>query len=75
MKGLDRMLNPTRILERLEKLRELDSKRGIFGASSHDYRLNPCLGEAAIKSVEDKYNTHLPENYRRADRRNLDVYT
>jgi hypothetical protein len=59
------MLNPTQILEKLEKLRRLDSKHKIFGASSHDYRLNPCLREAAINSVEDKYNIHLPEDYRR----------
>jgi hypothetical protein len=59
------MLNPTQILEKLEKLRRLDSKRKVFGASSHDYRLNPCLGEAAVNSVEGKYNIHLPEDYRR----------
>jgi hypothetical protein len=58
------MLNQTRILEKLDCLRRLDSKRQIFGAGSHDYRLNPCLGEAAVKAVEDKYGIHLPGDYR-----------
>jgi len=58
------MLNPTQILEKLDTLRRLDAERNIFGASSHDYQLNPCLGETDINSVEDQYTIHLPDDYR-----------
>ena len=59
------MLNPIEILDKIERLRNLDLRRKIFGARSHNYRLNSCLNEETIKLVEDRHRIHLPEEYRR----------
>jgi hypothetical protein len=59
------MLNPTQILEKIEKLDRLDAERRIFGAGFHDYQLNPCLDEETVSRLENKYGIHLPEDYRR----------
>jgi len=53
-----------RIKQKLDHLRQVDTRRTIFGAESHQYLLNPCLSEWQIRSFEQSYAIHLPDDYR-----------
>jgi hypothetical protein len=59
------MLKSTEVLAKIERLNNLDAEREIFGAKFHNYQLNPHLDEETIKSVENRYQIRLPEDYRR----------
>lgn len=53
-----------RITVKLAHLREADKNHTVFGASKHQYRLNPCLTEAEIQAFEQHHRITLPEDYR-----------
>jgi hypothetical protein len=53
-----------RIKLKLDHLRQIDTSRTVFGAESHQYQLNPCLGEAQVHEFEHTYGIRLPDGYR-----------
>jgi uncharacterized protein (TIGR02996 family) len=53
------------IRRRLQELDRLDSKRAVFAADSHQYRLNPPLDAARLEQIEALIRCRLPEQYRR----------
>ncbi len=59
---MDGIIKNTR--ERLASLKKLDSKKSIFGARSHKYRLNKVLGDAEVALFENQHGILLPEDYR-----------
>jgi hypothetical protein len=54
----------TTVIQKLADLDRRDRKRRVFGAASHDYRLNPPLGTSAIEEFERRHGISLPEDYR-----------
>jgi len=54
-----------RILQKLDRLRTLDTRRKISGASSHDYRMGHALSEREVASMEEEFGVRLPDDYRR----------
>ncbi|MDF2859554.1 MAG: hypothetical protein K0Q87_5405 [Neobacillus sp.] len=42
---------------------EIDKNREVFGASNHQYRLNPVVSIDKIHRFESQYNISLPEEY------------
>lgn len=42
---------------------EIDKTREVFGASKHQYKLNPVVSMDNICKFESKYNIKLPEEY------------
>lgn len=42
---------------------EIDKNREVFGASKHQYRLNPVVSIDKIHRFESQYNIKLPEEY------------
>lgn len=42
---------------------EIDKNRDVFGASKHQYRLNPVVSIDKIHRLENQYNIKLPEEY------------
>lgn len=42
---------------------EIDKTREVFGASKHQYKLNPVVSMDDIYKFESKYNIKLPEEY------------
>lgn len=48
----------------LAELRRRDKKRKVFGASTHDYRLNPKLTEAQVAKFERTWRFRVPKDYR-----------
>jgi hypothetical protein len=62
--GMDGIiLQLERIKEKLERLKELDGKRAVFGSESHDYHSNHCLQISTIKDFEVKHDVDFPEDY------------
>lgn len=53
------------IKRKLGLLAEADKDLRLFGADKHKYALNPCLDEAQVREIEQKYGFELPEGYRR----------
>jgi SMI1 / KNR4 family (SUKH-1) len=49
----------------LERLRLAQKRPNVFGAESHEFKLNPPLSESAIIKFEKKYDIYLPQDYRR----------
>lgn len=47
----------------LEQARRIDRKCELFGASEHQYKLNPPLDAAAVRSAEEQYHFTFPEDY------------
>jgi len=47
----------------LEQARRLDRNCELFGASKHQYRLEPPIDAAAVRAVEEQYGFALPEDY------------
>lgn len=47
----------------LEQARRIDPKCELFGASQHQYKLNPPVSEAAVRAAEEKFCFELPEDY------------
>jgi hypothetical protein len=52
------------ILQRLDFLDRKDPKRRIFGASEHQYKLNPPRAIVDIEKFEARHGIALPEDYR-----------
>jgi hypothetical protein len=61
---MSRNLDKTIVLERLAYLDRRDPKRRIFGASEHQYKLNPPLPVIDIEAFEARSGISLPEDYR-----------
>ena len=53
-----------KIIEKLEELKNLDTRFEVFGAEAHQYIFNPKLEEETITLFEEKHKIKLPENYR-----------
>ena len=51
------------ILEILEQAHHIDPECELFGASGHQYRLNPPANLSFVRWVEERYNFRLPEDY------------
>jgi hypothetical protein len=52
------------VLQRLADLGLRDRRRRVFGAASHQYKLNPPLPVAVIEAFEKRYGVALPDDYR-----------
>ncbi|WP_040655972.1 SMI1/KNR4 family protein [Oscillibacter sp. 1-3] len=52
-----------RIAAVLDQAHRIDQKCELFGASKHQYRLNPPIDETVVRAVEERYNFRLPEDY------------
>lgn len=57
------IFNRDEILKILEQARGIDKKYEMFGASSHQYKLNPPIEASFVHEVEEKYNFRLPKDY------------
>lgn len=61
---MTQQLDRTSILRRLAELDRRDRRRRLFGASSHDYRINQRLPAATIEAFEGRHGISLPDDYR-----------
>ena len=52
-----------RIAAVLDQAHRIDQKCELFGASKHQYRLNPPIDETVVRAVEERYNFRFPEDY------------
>lgn len=52
-----------RIKAKLQQLKGNDYKREVFGAETHQYKLNPCLSMSVVRAFETKYSITLPADY------------
>lgn len=52
-----------RIWSKLDQLRKTDIKREVWGAGTHQYRMNPALRPEQVQKFETKYGVQLPEEY------------
>ena len=52
------------VLRLLGELDRRDPRRKVFGAASHDYKLNPPLPIAVVEAFEGRHGVSLPEDYR-----------
>ena len=57
-------LEKLEILAALNGLAHRDSKFEVFGASAHQYRLNPALPVEDVESLERHFEMSLPDDYR-----------
>lgn len=53
----------TRIRVKLDQLRRIDTRRELFGAATHQYRLNPPLTPEQIRKFEAEHQVQLPGGY------------
>lgn len=58
------MKSITEIKDKLRKLRLLDKKFEIFGASSHEYKFNQPIPIEELNQFEEKYKIELPKDYK-----------
>lgn len=47
----------------VQKASLVDPERKVFGANSHQYKLNPVLSLEAVQAYQKKYNIDLPSEY------------
>lgn len=52
------------IREKLERCRNAIKRPNVFGADSHEFKLNPPLHESDIVQFESEHRIRLPEDYR-----------
>ena len=52
-----------KIVAILEQARRIDQKCQLFGASEHQYKLNPPLNAAGVRLVGETYHFTFPEDY------------
>lgn len=57
-------LDRSTVLRRLAELDRRDQRRRVFGAASHQYKLNPSLPVSVVQAFEGRYGVSLPEDYR-----------
>ncbi len=57
------MLNREEIAKVLERVRQIDPKCQMFGASNHRYRLNPPAEAEVVRRAEAEYGFSMPEDY------------
>ncbi|MYN18653.1 SMI1/KNR4 family protein [Rugamonas sp. FT107W] len=53
-----------RIKTKLKAAEKVDKEFKIFGAESHQYRINPPASEREVNAIEERYSLKLPECYR-----------
>ncbi len=58
------ILDRRNVLQRLAELDRQDRQRRVFGASSHQYRMNPPLPVSVIEVFEERHGVTLPADYR-----------
>lgn len=51
------------IMKILEAAKEIDPGYEKFGASAHQYRLNPPIERSFVRNIEERYGFTLPEDY------------
>ena len=51
------------VLAILKKARRIDINCAMFGASTHQYVLNPPIRKSFVRGVEERYGFKLPEDY------------
>lgn len=51
------------IINILNQAQCIDSKYELFGASKHQYKLNPPISASFVHEVEEKYGFTLPKDY------------
>ena len=52
------------VIDRLDRLRSVDSIHLVFGARTHGYRLNPPLSEREVRSFERRWKFSMPPGLR-----------
>lgn len=57
------MFKRKEIIKILNQAQHIDAKYELFGASTHQYRLNPPISESFVRNVETQYGFTLPEEY------------
>lgn len=57
------MFKREKVIEILNQARCIDAKYEMFGASTHQYRLNPPIERELVRAAEQKYGFTLPEDY------------
>lgn len=57
-------LRPDDVYNRLHQLAKKDRRRKVFGASVHDYQLNPPLDVEVVEAFEAEHGIRLPDDYR-----------
>ena len=62
---MTRRIDRFAVLQRLAELDRKDRRRRVFGAASHQYKLNPPLPVSVIEAFEKQHGVSLPEDYRR----------
>ena len=55
------MLNRESIIGILNTAHQIDSECELFGASRHQYKLNPPIRVSYVRDVEERYRFELPE--------------
>lgn len=53
------------VVQKIQKLKALDSNFYIHGAETHRYRFNPVVKESVLESTEKRLGCRLPEALRR----------
>src|SRR6516162_3039220 len=62
---MTRTIDRFTVLQRLTELDRKDRRRQVFGAASHQYKLNPPLPVSSIEAFEERHGVSMPEDYRR----------
>jgi hypothetical protein len=57
------VLDRPTVLRLLDELGRRDPRREVFGAASHEYKLNPPLSASVIEAFEGRHGISLPEDY------------
>lgn len=52
-----------RIKDKISQLEDLDQDLEVFGADTHEYTLNPVLGEKEVSKFEQEHKVTLPKDY------------
>jgi len=61
---MPKTLDKSTIVQRLVDLDRRDRRRRVFGAASHQYKLNPPLPVSVVEAFEERHGLTLPEDYR-----------
>lgn len=62
--GWEYVSDLTRLTEKLQRLRDLDKRREVFGVSGHHYQLHPVPTESELVTFELRHGLTLPAEYR-----------